>query len=114
MIYGHNGTIHGTRLVNVEIGPDGKVCSVWFRCMMLPFDETRVDEERAASMRGTYAPPLNAVDVTMPGETPVREQTISEYQLDLARKLRLRADAYRERGDFSCAAVCSTIAEDLE
>ena len=52
--YGGDGTIHQTGGVDVEIGPDGRVVSVWFRCAMLPFREARVDEGRAASMRAAY------------------------------------------------------------
>lgn len=65
--YGKAGTIHQTTGVNVEIGPDGRVVSVWFRCMTLPFDETRVSQERADEMRQMYeshpAPKLIAVEV---------------------------------------------------
>jgi hypothetical protein len=47
-------TIHGTRNVNIEVGPDGKVVSVWFRCMLVPFDVDFVDTRRAAEMRDAY------------------------------------------------------------
>jgi len=67
MIYGHDGTIHDTKLVNVEVDKDGKVVSVWFRCCALPFDQTVVDESRANEMRAMYGsrrmPDLLAVDV---------------------------------------------------
>lgn len=49
--YGDDKTIHRTGDVNVEIGPEGDVVSVWFRCMTLPFTETRVSYGRASSMR---------------------------------------------------------------
>lgn len=45
--YGGNGTIHSTKHLDVELGPDGTVIAVWFRCQMLPFVEHRVDESRA-------------------------------------------------------------------
>lgn len=53
--YGGNGTIHSTGLVNVEIDKNGKVVSVWFRCCMLPFDQTIVEKSRADEMRRAYA-----------------------------------------------------------
>ena len=69
MLYGHDGTIHGTKLVNVEVDKDGKVVSVWFRCCALPFDQTVVDDERAEEMRAMYGsrpmPELLAVDVSV-------------------------------------------------
>lgn len=30
--------------INVDVGPDGKVCAVWFGCRMLPFTERKVDQ----------------------------------------------------------------------
>lgn len=51
MIYGHKGTWHQTERVNVELDADGKVVSVWFRCMAIPFDQRVVGEERANDMR---------------------------------------------------------------
>jgi hypothetical protein len=71
-LYGHNKTWHQTGEVNVELGPDGKVCSVWFRCRLLPFTETVTDEQRAESMRHTYEttppPALVAVEFADKGE----------------------------------------------
>ena len=69
MIYGHDKTIHGTKHVNVELDKNGKVVAVWFRCRCLPFDQTVVDDERAAEMRAMYKtdiPALLAVDVAVP------------------------------------------------
>ena len=71
MIYGHDKTIHRTEKVNVELDKDGKVVSVWFRCMALPFDQTIVDPIRAREMREMYRhnkgsiPKLLAVDVDL-------------------------------------------------
>jgi hypothetical protein len=48
--YGDGGTIHRTGHLDVETH-DGQVVSVWFRCQMLPFKQTEVDERRAAEMR---------------------------------------------------------------
>ncbi len=48
--YGDDRTIHTSGDVNVEIGPTGDVVAVWFRCRMLPFTQTRVDDSRAAAM----------------------------------------------------------------
>lgn len=68
MIYGHNGTIHGTQNLNVEVDHKGNVVSVWFRCCALPFDVTVVRPERAAEMRKmseeiNATVKLNAVDI---------------------------------------------------
>jgi hypothetical protein len=40
--------------VNIEIDEDGKVVAVWFRCITLPFDVTKVDFERAEEMVSMY------------------------------------------------------------
>ena len=48
--YGHDQTIHRTNHIDVEVGPDGKVCALWFRCSTLPFKVTHVDAERAKEM----------------------------------------------------------------
>jgi hypothetical protein len=69
MIYGRNNTIHGTKHVNVELDKNGKVVSVWFRCCAIPFDQTVVDDERAAELRTMYErgiPELLAVEITDP------------------------------------------------
>jgi hypothetical protein len=68
MIYGHDGTIHGTQKLNIEVDRDGNVVSVWFRCMALPFDVTKVSTDRAVEMeqmskRINQNYKLNAVDV---------------------------------------------------
>lgn len=67
MRYGDDETIHGTEHVDVETDAQGNVVSVWYRCMMLPFKQARVDESRAADMREAYredgAPALVAVNV---------------------------------------------------
>lgn len=64
MIYGSNKTIHRTGHVDVETDSDGKVVSVWYRCMMLPFQQHNVNEERAASMRETpELPAILAIEV---------------------------------------------------
>ena len=55
MIYGHDKTIHRTGEVNVELDKAGKVVSVWFRCMHLPFTQDIVDDRRAEEMRAAYA-----------------------------------------------------------
>ena len=68
MIYGHDGTIHGTQKLNVEIDKKGNVVSVWFRCCALPFDVTVVEEDRANEMVDmsegiNKTVKLNAVDI---------------------------------------------------
>ena len=49
MIYGHDKTIHRTTALDVETYK-GKVVSVWFRCMALPFQQDEATEERANQM----------------------------------------------------------------
>lgn len=67
MIYGHDRTIHRTHHLNVEVGPDGRVVAVWFRCLALPFTEHRIDAARAADMDELQAdghlPEVHAVHV---------------------------------------------------
>ncbi len=68
MIYGHDGTIHGSQKLNIEIDKRGGVVSVWFRCCALPFDVTVVDENRATEMAHmsdgiNKHVKLNAVDI---------------------------------------------------
>ena len=48
--YGHTGTIHRTNHLNVEVNENGVVVAVWFRCMLLPFDQTVVGPKRSACM----------------------------------------------------------------
>lgn len=55
MIYGNNGTIHGTEKLNIEVDRKGNVVSVWFRCSTLPFEVSVVNKDRADDMRGHYA-----------------------------------------------------------
>lgn len=52
--YGDGGTIHNSNVLDIEIGPDGKVCAVWFRCQMLPFRQVKVDLDRANEMTVAY------------------------------------------------------------
>lgn len=49
--YGDGGTIHNTGHVDVETDATGAVVAVWFRCQMLPFRQTTVDDRRAQQMR---------------------------------------------------------------
>ena len=70
-IYGRNNTIHHTKLLNIEIDKKtGEVVSVWFRCMALPFDITKVDKERAKEMRSMYKEnkPINLLAVEIEQE----------------------------------------------
>lgn len=48
--YGDRNTIHSNGDVHVEIGPDGNVCAVWYRCRLLPFTQTRVIDSRASEL----------------------------------------------------------------
>jgi hypothetical protein len=50
MIYGHNKTIHRTGHLDVETDENGKVVSVWYRCMPLKFTQHTVDDIRAKEM----------------------------------------------------------------
>jgi len=52
--YGHRGTIHNSSEVNVEVNSKGEIVGVWFRCMMLPFTQSNVDDNRAESLRDSY------------------------------------------------------------
>ncbi len=64
-VYGHDKTIHQTTELDVETY-NGKVVAVWFRCMMLPFNQEDVDKSRAKEMIEAYkepAPRLLAVEV---------------------------------------------------
>lgn len=51
--YGDGNTIHHTNTVDVEVGPNGEVCAVWFRCRMIPFTSNRVIDSRASDMLET-------------------------------------------------------------
>ncbi len=65
-VYGHDRTLHRSTWLDVEVGPDGKVCAVWFRCAALPFREHRVSDARGAEMkRGSseHWPALLAVEL---------------------------------------------------
>jgi hypothetical protein len=61
-IDGERTTIHGSREVNIEVDPRGKVVSVWFRCMLVPFDVNLVDSARAKEMRRAYAGRVLPID----------------------------------------------------
>lgn len=52
--YGHDGTIHDSEHVDVEVDNTGKVVAVWFRCMALPFKQSVQDDYRADMMRAHY------------------------------------------------------------
>ena len=50
--YGRTNTIHRSKLVNVEVdSKTGEVVSVWFRCLALPFDVSKVDKNRVKEMK---------------------------------------------------------------
>jgi hypothetical protein len=61
--YGWNGTIHGTEALDVEIGPDGRVIAVWFRCQMLPFNVSHVSHARNIGTTNAELPRIMAVEV---------------------------------------------------
>jgi len=61
--YGDGGTIHSTNHLDVETH-HGKVVAVWFRCQMLPFVQTEVDDARATDMESAKGlPRLTGVEV---------------------------------------------------
>lgn len=73
MVYGYDGTIHGTQKLNIEVDKTGKVVAVWFRCCALPFNVSVAGEYRAKDMiRMTEdinrRVKLNAVDVNFDDE----------------------------------------------
>ena len=49
--YGDGNTYQHSGEVNVEIGPEGDVVAVWYRCRRLPFTETRIDLHRVNELR---------------------------------------------------------------
>lgn len=52
--YGDGNTIHRSPDLDVEVNPEGRVVAVWFRCQMLPFEQTDVDYTRATEMTNAY------------------------------------------------------------
>jgi hypothetical protein len=67
--YGGEGTIHQTGWLDVATH-HGTVVSVWFRCQNLPFNQTEVGADRAASMERmhermklTGSPTIEGVEV---------------------------------------------------
>jgi len=64
IVYGFDGTIHKNESLDVEVR-DGKVVAVWFRCMLVPFEQSNVGKDRAEEMGSAYAsgvvPGLRAV-----------------------------------------------------
>ena len=66
--YGKTNTIHRTKLVNIEVdSKTGEVVSVWFRCLALPFDVTKVNKSRSSEMKNMYKnnsiADINAIEV---------------------------------------------------
>lgn len=63
-VYGHDQTFHRTTHLDVEVDSQGHVVAVWFRCLMLPFEEHRVDAARATEMRRVQElPSIHAIHV---------------------------------------------------
>jgi len=71
--YCDDRTIHRTGEVNVELDGDGKVVSVWFRCSLVRFTQSVVDDARAAEMRKAYEshPPAPLTAVVFTDAPPV-------------------------------------------
>lgn len=63
--YGHDGTIHGTKHVDIESNADGQVVAVWFRCQPLRFEQREVGSGRATELKQMYkgyeAPKIHAI-----------------------------------------------------
>ena len=55
IMYGRDKTIHQTKLLNIEVDENtGEVVSVWFRCLGLPFDVSKVNKSRVKEMKRMY------------------------------------------------------------
>lgn len=48
--YGNEDTWHDSTVLDVETDRRGNVVAIWFRCQMIPFRQTVVDEARASEM----------------------------------------------------------------
>lgn len=53
MIYGEDRTIHSNGYFDVETR-NGEVVAVWFRCMPVPFLQSKVNAARAREMQNMY------------------------------------------------------------
>ena len=54
-VYGRDKTIHQTKILNIEVDEKtGEVVSVWFRCLGLPFDVSKVNKSRVKEMKRMY------------------------------------------------------------
>lgn len=56
--YGNSDTIHDTTVLDIEVDSKGHVVAVWFRCQMLPYRVTIVDEYRASELSFHVDSPL--------------------------------------------------------
>lgn len=62
--YGTGGTIHQSGMLDVEVTPEGRVVSVWFRCQMLPYSVSVVTPKRAREMEAVGSlPTMSGVEV---------------------------------------------------
>jgi hypothetical protein len=53
---GSRNTIHASTHFDVET-KDGKVVAIWFRCLLVPFEQHEIDEDRARDLTDAF--PLN-------------------------------------------------------
>jgi hypothetical protein len=60
--YGDDGTIHQTQYLDVETF-GGQVVAVWFRCQLIAFKQTEVDDVRAVEMDATPMPRITGVQI---------------------------------------------------
>ncbi len=77
MIYGHDKTIYRTGHLDIETDPNGNIVSVWFRCLMLPFRQVRVNDDRAkirGELRKTQQ--IKAIEIEDAGDKEFRADAI--------------------------------------
>lgn len=118
MIYGNNGTVHGTEKLNIEVDRKGNILSVWFRCSTLPFDVTVVNKDRANEMRkhheeaekgGTFRPLLGVVLDDFAENEPftvrhnVRDEWYEGYEWLVIERANSRVVAYLQNEDTALA-----------
>lgn len=126
MIYGHSGTVHRTTHLDVETDYEGRVVSVWFRCIMLPFKQKVVSWNRGDEMckanktladRGLQ---LHAVEVTGEGipDSPPKPLTWNDVAAEVYRTAVEKGwweggPASRNKGEL-IALMHSELSEGLE
>ena len=59
--YGGRGTIHGSAMLDVVTGDDGRICEVWFRCQPLPFRQVEKGSAGELRIRVAGLPRIHAM-----------------------------------------------------